>query len=249
MSMLELYLDFSNKQTVIVNAVIVLFLILAIISGYKKGFLESSVGLLGEIVAIVGAYILKNPVSVFLYTHLPFFKLGGLFKGVSALNIIIYELIAFFIVLTVLFIALKVVAKITGLVDKILSFVFLLGIPSKILGALVGLVNGLVVLYFAITLFTLGANIFGYEVEKSLATNITEIPVLKNTFGPTFDAMDEITKVAKDYDSNISKDDYNKEALDIMLKYKIITVKNAEKLIDDEKIKIENSDELLDKYR
>ena len=126
---------------------------------------------------------------------------------------------------------------------------FLLGIPSKILGALVGLVNGLVVLYFAITLFTLGANIFGYEVEKSLATNITEIPVLKNTFGPTFDAMDEITKVAKDYDSNISKDDYNREALDIMLKYKIITVKNAEKLIDDEKIKIENSDELLDKYR
>ena len=48
----------------IVDVLIVVFLIGGIIVGYKKGFFENTVRLIGSIIALLGAYLLKNPLSV-----------------------------------------------------------------------------------------------------------------------------------------------------------------------------------------
>ena len=117
-------LNFSDPTVVIANIAIILFVVLGIYSGFKKGFLESSIRFLGSVFALIGAYLFKNPLSVFLYTHLPFFKLGGVLKGVTVINIIIYELIAFLILFLFLMLLIKVICKLTGVVDRILSFVF-----------------------------------------------------------------------------------------------------------------------------
>ena len=73
-------LSFSDPKVAIINIIILLIIILETYNGYKKGFLESGVRLVGLIIAIIGAYILKNPLSVFMYTHFPFFKFKGLFS-------------------------------------------------------------------------------------------------------------------------------------------------------------------------
>ena len=86
----------------IVDFLIIVFLLAGIVGGYKKGFLESTIRFIGGIVTFLGAYLLKGPLSIYLYTNLPFFKLDGFFEGLSVLNVIIYELIAF-VVLWVLF--------------------------------------------------------------------------------------------------------------------------------------------------
>lgn len=52
-------LNFNDPVVAIVNIVIILYILLEIIAGYKKGFLESSIRFLGFILAIIGAYILK----------------------------------------------------------------------------------------------------------------------------------------------------------------------------------------------
>ncbi len=241
-------LAFTSPVVAIVNLVILFVLVIGIIAGYKKGFLESSVRFLGLIAAIIGAYILKNPVSVFLYTYCPFFKLGGVFKGVTVINILIYELIAFLVVLTILLVVIKIVCKITGLVDRLLSFILLFGLPNKILGAIVGFIETIVILYFLIFVVKFGTNLAGYEMEKSLADDILDVPVLKNTFGPTVNALNDISSIAKKYDSINSKDVYNYEALDILLKYDIIVKENVETLVEKEKIDIPNIDVLLEKY-
>ena len=44
-------------------------------------------------------------------------------------------------------------------------------------------------------------------------------------------------------------DAYNREALDILLKYEVITVDSTEKLIENEKIKIPGVESILAKYR
>lgn len=111
---------------------------------------------MGFIGAFIGAYMLKSPLSVFMYTHLPFFKFEGLFKGVASLNIIVYEVMAFLITFIVLRIAIKVVARLLGLVERLLSFIFFIGVPSKILGALVGFVKSIIVLYFLLLFLNLG---------------------------------------------------------------------------------------------
>ena len=91
----------------ILDAVIILMLLLGAVLGFKRGIIKSAVMFGGAILVIVLAYLLKNPVSMFLYNNLPFFKLGGIFEGVSVINILIYEAIAFLITFSVLMIILR----------------------------------------------------------------------------------------------------------------------------------------------
>lgn len=234
-------LNFPSPASLIVNIVLIVFLIAEIYDGFKKGFLESSIRLLGTIAAFIGAYLLKNPISVFLYTHLPFFKFDGLFKGVSALNIILYEIIAFIIVFVILIIAIKIIAKLTGIVERLLSLIFFFGIPNKILGALVGFIRGIVILYFAIFIFKFGCNLLNLQVEASLADTIIETPILKNTFGSTLSSLDEITALAKEYDNTKNKEEFNNYTIDILLKYNLITEENLDILINNGKITKDDS--------
>jgi len=88
-----LEVNFSDWKVILIDIIIILIVALETYSGYKKGFLESSIKLLGFIGAFVGAYILKSPLSILMYTHLPFFKFEGLFRGMSSLKIAKYKII------------------------------------------------------------------------------------------------------------------------------------------------------------
>ena len=244
-----LNLSFSSPQVATFNIAIILFIIMGIIAGYKQGFLETSVKFLGTILAIVLAYALKTPVATFLYTNFPFFKLGGIFKGVSSLNILIYELIAFMIVFAILFTLIKIICNLTGLIDRVLSFIFLFGIPNKILGAIVGFIQSIVILYFLIYVIQFGCNLFGFTMQESLADDIMNVPILKGTFSKNFDSLNEIAELSSNYKSINSKDEYNFKALDILLKNNLISCENAKMLVDEGKLNIENVNELLTKCK
>ena len=69
------------------DAAIILILIMGAVVGFKRGFTYEVVSTVGFFLVLILAYFLKNPLSVFLYEHLPFFKFGGIFKGVTVLNI------------------------------------------------------------------------------------------------------------------------------------------------------------------
>lgn len=230
-------LNLTDWKVLLVDAIIIFIIATETYSGYKKGFLESSIKLLGFIGAFIGAYILKSPLSVFMYTHLPFFKFDGLFKGVSSLNIIVYEVLAFIVTFIVLRVAIKVVARLLGLVERLLSFIFFIGVPSKILGALVGFIKSIIILYFASFVLKFGCNFMNIEIKESLADDIISIPVLKNVFGDTLSSFDEITSIAKDYEDTKDKTEFNDKAIDILLKYNVITKENLQILIDNDKIK------------
>ncbi len=239
--MMLLSLNLTNPQAIMVDIALLLIIVSETIDGYKKGFFESSIRLVGLIIAVVGAYILKNPLSVFLYTHLPFFKFKGLFSGVSILNVLLYEAVSFIICLVALIIILNLIAKITGLIDKILSVIFFIGLPSKILGGIVGFVKSIIILYFVIFALRIGCSFFGLEVTPSLADDITNIPILKETFNSSLKSLEEITSLAKDYETTKNKEEYNGKAIDILLDYKIITQENLDILINSGKISRANS--------
>ncbi len=239
-----LEVNFSDWKVILIDIIIILIVALETYSGYKKGFLESSIKLLGFIGAFVGAYILKSPLSILMYTHLPFFKFEGLFRGMSSLNIVIYEIIAFIVTFILLRIIIKLVAKVLGLVERLLSFIFFIGVPSKILGAFVGFVKSIIILYFAIFVFKFGCNFMNISVGESLADDIVNIPVLKNVFGNVLNSVDEITAMAREYEDTKDKDEFNNKAMDILLKYNVISKDNLQILIDNGKIKsIEENDE------
>ena len=234
-------LNFNDTVVAVINVVVILILVLGTYSGLKKGFLQSSIRIIGLIIAIIAAYILKNPISVFLYTHLPFFKFGGLFKGVSVLNVIVYELIAFLALLIIFLIAIKIICKITGLVDKVLSLIFLLGIPNKILGAIVGFIESVIILYFVSFVFKFTCNFMNLDIKPSLLDDVVNFPVLKQTFGSSLSSLDEITSLALEYKDTKDKDEFNEKAMDILVKYKVITEENLQILIDSGKITLDES--------
>ena len=234
--LMDFNLDFSNPKVIIVNAVIILFLVMGVYDGYKKGFIETLFRLVGSIVALVLAYIFKDRLSVLLYTHLPFIKLGGLFRGVSAINILIYELIAFVLIFIVVILVIDLIVKTSGLIEKLLKIIPLFDLLNGVLGAVIGLVQTVVILYFVIFVFKFGCNLFGFQMQPSLADNVLEISLLDDRFGSTITSFNEIAEMAKKYENQKDKTELNDKCIDILLEYKIITKENLDVLIKNHKV-------------
>lgn len=234
----------------ILDAVIILALLLGVVLGFKRGIIKSAVMFIGTILVIVLAYLLKNPISAFLYTHLPFFKLGGIFEGVSVINILIYEAIAFLITFSILMIILKILIMVSGAIEKLLDMTIVLGIPSKILGAIFGLCEAFLFVFVALyAMFQF--NLFSSITNDSLYAKkiVGSTPVLSNAVSDAFDSFREIYDLQDKYATkNKNSEEYNKEALEILLKNDVITTDSVRKLVEKDKIDITGIDEILERY-
>ena len=146
----------------IIDLVIILFVLLTGVIGWKKGFIRTVVSAVGIVLVFVLAFYLKNPVAEWLSLNLPFFNFGGDFKGVTMINVVIYQLIAFFIVFFVLMSLFAIVVKISKFLERILKMTIILGLPSKILGFMVGVVEGLII--STVILMFLSLPVFGLDL-------------------------------------------------------------------------------------
>ena len=104
------------------DIIIVVFLILCASIGFQRGFFKSLVSFLGFIIIVVLAYNLKNYLGDFLVLNLPFIKFNQFLGGGSAVNIIMYQTIAFIIVLAILSIIYKIIVTLTGVFEKVLKY-------------------------------------------------------------------------------------------------------------------------------
>ena len=225
----------------IVDILILVVLISGAFLGFARGFFKQSVMFVGTILVVLLSFIFKNPLSLIMYKNLPFFKFGGL----TSLNILLYETLAFIIALVVLSIVLFVI------VESVLKITVVLAIPSKILGLIVGVIQSVVVLYVFLFLVSLPILKVPYVNDSKYAKIILEkTPFISRITDGVVKTFDEISKFSdenlnKNYDSKKA----NKEMLEIMLKNKVITVENARILSDKSKIEVDNINELLERYK
>ncbi len=234
--MVKLNLDFSNPKVAIVNIVIILVIVFGALEGYKKGLFESIIRFFGFIIACILAFAFKNKLSVLMYTYLPFFKFGGEIKGITAINILLYELLAFIIIFIVVTLVINLILKMTNAIEKIVKAIPIIGLIDQLLGAVIGLIDSIVVLYLVIFIFKFGCNLFGFYVQPSLADNIMEIPILNEKFGNSIGAFDDIVSLKDEYSSS-EKEEFNNKAIKILLDKKVITKENLDLLIQKKKIK------------
>lgn len=234
----------------IVDACIILILGIGAIVGFKRGVIQSAAQFLGTLAVIIIAYYLKNPISEFFYTYLPFFNFSGALEGVTVLNIIIYEAIAYIVIILLLWAILRVIIVITGLLELILKMTVVLSIPSKLLGIIFGLAEAYIVLF--VILFCAN-QIFmanNQKIDSKYASMIlNNTPLLSEKVSNAYNSVDEVVSMASKYQDTEDKNEYNKEALDILLKNKFITVDAATKLIEKEKLEITGAEEILNKYK
>lgn len=233
-----------------VDIIIILFILSGAILGFKRGATKQLVSCIGLTLVVILSFFLKNPVSVFLYEHLPFFKFGGILKGVTVLNILLYEVIAFLIVFSILMIALKVILLATTLFEAILKATIVLSIPSKIIGAFIGMIENFVITFMI--LYVLALPFFNISIikEAKLANQIlTSTPILSGRIDNSLKVIEEFTDLKTKYESATNANEFNLETLDLFLKYDIITIGSVDKLVEKNKLVIDNIDIVLKKYR
>jgi uncharacterized membrane protein required for colicin V production len=213
----------------VIDSVIILFLILGAVLGFKRGIIKSVVSLVGTILVVVLSFVFKDSLAEFLYTNLPFFNVG-----ITALNVLIYNVIAFLIIFAVLKIILNVIIKISGLLETILKFTIVLSIPSKILGAIFGFIEFYIftfIILFVIAEFNINSSLIS---ESKVADKImSSTPIMSTILKNTYNGINELIEINKSGDNS---SEVNEKALNIMIKYNIISKENATKLVDSGKI-------------
>lgn len=232
----------------IIDAIIIILLLFGAVFGFKAGVIKSAVSFLGTLLIIFLAFQLKNPISEFLYMHLPFFNFNGALAGVTVFNVLIYEGIAFLIVFAILEILLKVVIIASGILESILRLTIVFGLFSKILGLFFGFIEYYVIIFAGLFMLNCFSNTAFLIKDSSLATNIlNNTPILTEQFREPKAAIDEILSLSTTYKND--KDGYNTKALEILIKYDVISKEQAEKLISKKKIDIPNAQGIIDSLK
>lgn len=222
----------------VIDLIILIFIVFGGLIGLKRGFTKELISFIGIFAILIFSFILKNPVSVFLYNNLPFFDFGGIFKGITVLNILLYEVIAFFIVFSLLSIIFKILLMVSSIFEKILKMTIILGIPSKILGSIIGMLESVVFIFIAMYILSLPTLNFK-EAKNSKVGNfiLDNTPVLSKVCDDTVLVFNDIIDLKNEYQENNNTKQFNQDALDKMIERKIITKENAQKLIDKGKLK------------
>ena len=234
----------------LVDIVIIIILLLGAFIGFRRGFTTQLLSLCGFIVVVMAAFLFKNPVSAYLYEHLPFFNFPGILSGISVVNILMYEVIAFFIIFIVLLLLFKVIMMVSHLFEKFLEATILLGLPSKILGAILGLLENYLVAF--IVLYIVSLPLFNIAIIKDskIRTSILEkTPVLNIYVDSTVKVGKEFWEVAEKYKKGTNPEAFNLATLDVLLKYKVTSVKSIDILVQKNKIQINNIESVLKNYR
>ena len=234
----------------IVDAIVILFLLLGAVLGFRKGAIRSLVGLVGTIAVVVIAYYLKNPVAELLYNFVPFFDFSGSWQGLATLNILLYEGIAYVLVFVILYGILSLILKLTGIIEKVLTMTIILGIPSKIIGAILGFLEAVVFSFIILFVLLQFSGSHTWIKESSVAMSILDkTPLIGTMVSDTYDAILEISDLDEKYKDTNDLDAYNGEILSIMLKYHVITPESARKLIEDDKLNFAGADAIVNTFK
>ena len=210
----------------IIDVVIILIILCAAVVGFKRGVLNELVMTVGFLLVFIISFYLKNPVADFLSPYLPFFRFGGAIEGVTVLNIILYQLLAFLIVFSLIMIVFRL-----------------------ILSAIVGAIEGYIIAFIVVFILNQPMLDVGIMDGSKFKDNILDTPVLNEVISSVDDTVKDVYHLIEDNRYENDPDGFNREAIDIMLEHKMITVEYVEKLIDHGKIRVPGIDSILNKYR
>jgi len=230
---------------------IVLILIMSAIVGFKRGAIKEIVSLVGIIIVFIVAFAFKGVLGNVLCKWLPFFNFAGNLEGVTVLNILLYQLIAFLIIYSLLFSVYMIVMKISGIVQKIVHMTVILWLPSKIIGAVVAFITGYVMVFVVLLALLIPLKDTDIFRESRFANYIVyDTPILAGSADNISSSINEVYTLGEELSKgDISKNEANLETMDILLKYKIVSPETARQLIVLDKLDgISGLDSVIKRY-
>lgn len=232
----------------VIDVVIILMILLAGVIGFKRGVFKELVMTVGYFILVLVSFWIKTPFGEFLAENLPFLTFGKKLIYMPVVNIIFYQMIAFLLVFAVLAIIFNVILFTTKVLETILNATIILGLISKILGFIVGLIEGYIIMYFVCIL--LSFPIFNQTIvseSKIKESMLNNTPVLSQYTSGLVKTVNGIVDLTKDFKEETA-DEFNLKAVQLMLDNKMVSKRHIEKLIKQNKLDTPGLEELLSKY-
>lgn len=222
------------------DIIIVIIVLFGALIGFKRGIIKQGLVTIGIVVVLVLSFVLKNSISSFMYKNFPFLSFNGLYENISVLNILLYEVVAFALVFSILATILLILIRISKSFDKILKLTLLFSLPSRVLGAILGACEYYLIVF--IGLFILMQPMFELSSSDFIKNSKFKDVVLQNTpfissyIKPTIDAVEDIENLIEDKDKYSDKK-FNCKVTNIMVKNKVIEKKSLDYLYESGKLK------------
>ena len=226
---------------------ILLLFIMFLIVGIKRGVIKEAVSLVAIVLVFILSFSLKGFIGNILCVLLPFVSINGL----VTFNIFFYQLVAFIIVFCLLMSVYEFSLRVSKGLQKIVNATIILWLPSKILGGVVSFIKGYIIIFMILVFLMIPfGNISYFSESRVIQFMLYQTPVLSgyasNFTTPVKEVISLSSKVAGD---KIDVNEANLEALDIMLKYKVVDKKTIESLREVHKLdEVQNIDSVLSKY-
>ena len=230
---------------------IILILIMCAITGFKKGVIKETVSLVGIILVFIIAFLLKGYLGNVLCKYLPFFNFTGNLKGVVTLNILMYQLIAFFILYSILISIYAIILKVSGIIQKLVNLTIVLILPSKLGGAIVSFISGYIVMFVVLLTLAIPLKNSDLFMESNMVNKILyNTPILSSSTSNINNSIEEIYDLGEQLSKKeINTNEANLKTLDVMLKHKVVNKKTVEQLVVLDKLKeVHNINSVLNKY-
>lgn len=236
----------------IIDIAIILILIMFGIVGLKKGIIKQGVSLIGIIIVFIVAFIFKEQLGNFLCKYLPFFSYGGSLKGVVSVNILVYQLLAFFLIFSLLLSIYNIILKLSGGLQRLVNMTIILLIPSKIGGFILGIIEGYLYAYIVLILVAIPLKDNALFTSSTLPNKIIyETPIISKQTTSLTSTISEIYVLGSDLATNkLTANEADIRIIDSMLKHKLVTPKTIEQLIVLDKLKdVEGVENIVEKYK
>ena len=230
---------------------IILLLIMFLIVGFKNGVIREAFALIGIIAVFILSFVFKGLLGNLMCIILPFFKLSGVIEGFSVINILIYQIIAFMLVFAILLTIYEIFLKISKFIQKLVNLTIILILPSKLLGAVVSLIKGVIVLFAVFIVLMIPLKNSELFTGSTMVNQILyKTPILSQSSNNYINTVEEIYNLAeKVSNKEISRNAANLELLDMMLKHKIVNKSTVESLVKLHKLDdVNNIETVLQKY-
>lgn len=230
---------------------IILLLIMFLIVGFKNGVIREAFALIGIIAVFILSFVFKGLLGNLMCIILPFFKLSGVIEGFSVINILIYQIIAFMLVFAILLTIYEIFLKISKFIQKLVNLTIILILPSKLLGAVVSLIKGVIVLFAVFIVLMIPLKNSELFTGSTMVNQILyKTPILSQSSNNYINTVEEIYNLAeKVSNKKISTNAANLELLDMMLKHKIVNKSTVESLVKLHKLDdVNNIEKVLQKY-
>ena len=237
-----------------IDIVIILLLVMFGVVGWKQGVIKEAVQFIGMIIILVISFIFKGELGNLFCKWLPFFNFNGSpIEGMTTLNILLYQILGFVIIFTVLYAIYNIILKISGIFQKLVNWTIILLIPSKIGGLILGLLEGYVLIFVILLIITgLPASYTSNFTNSSLVKTIVyKTPILSSASKDVTNSMKDVYELVDEVaQKKITTNEANLKTVDVMLKYDLVTPKTVEQLVILDKLKgIKGINKVIDKYK